>query len=98
MQYSLESHLSSHCTVTAALRPDILLVTEATKNITLVKLTVLWEDRMEEVQKKKKKKEKGPRMNNWSSSASSRAKCQDACPLKLDAEEDFWGILFKALS
>lgn len=46
---------------------------------------------------RKKKRKKKLHMNNWSSCASSRVRCQDACPLKLHAE-DFWGILYNALS
>ena len=72
--------------VTTTLRSDILLVSEAMKNIILFELTVQWEDRLEGAHERKQ----GPNMKNWSSTARSRAGKQGACPLRLDAE-DLWG-------
>lgn len=38
------------------LRPDIILVSEATKQLFLLELTVPWEERMEEAQERKREK------------------------------------------
>ena len=38
------------------LRPDILLVSESTKNIVIMELTVPWEDRLEEAHERKRTK------------------------------------------
>ncbi len=38
------------------LRPDILLVSEVTRNIVMLELTVLWEDHLEEAHERKKMK------------------------------------------
>ena len=38
------------------LRPDILLVSESTKNIIIMELTVPWEDRLEDANEKKRTK------------------------------------------
>lgn len=40
----------------STLRPDIILVSEATKQLILLELTVPWEERMEEAQERKREK------------------------------------------
>ncbi len=44
-----------HITKTS-LRPDIILVSEATKQLVLLELAVPWEERMEEAQERKREK------------------------------------------
>ena len=48
----------SHISVTT-LRPDIVLVSESTKQAVLVELTVLWEDHMDEAFERKLSKYAG---------------------------------------
>ena len=67
--------------VTTTLRPDILLVSEVTKNTVMLELTVQWEDRLEKAHERKKTS-----MKNWSSTATSRAGRQGVCPSRLSAE------------
>ena len=57
MTVDLERQLKipPHITQTR-LRPDIILVSEATKQLLLLELTVPWEERMEEAQKRKREK------------------------------------------
>ena len=57
MTVDLERQLKipSHITQTR-LRPDIILVSEATKQLLLLELTVPWEERMEEAQERKREK------------------------------------------
>lgn len=57
MSVDLERQLKipPHITKTS-LRPDIILVSEATKQLVLLELTVPWEERMEEVQERKREK------------------------------------------
>ncbi|GAA6088928.1 uncharacterized protein LOC109140547, partial [Tachysurus ichikawai] len=45
--------------VNTTLRPDIVLVSEATKNLVMLELTVPWEDRMEEAFERKRAKYEG---------------------------------------
>ena len=42
--------------VKTTLRPDIILVSEATKNVVMLELTVPWEERMEEAFERKREK------------------------------------------
>ncbi|KAK0146299.1 hypothetical protein N1851_014401 [Merluccius polli] len=57
MSVDLERQLKipPHITQTR-LRPDIILVSEATKQLVLLELTVPWEERMEEAQERKREK------------------------------------------
>jgi len=45
--------------VETTLRPDIVLLSEATKNLVMLELTVPWEDRMEEAFERKEEKYDG---------------------------------------
>lgn len=52
MSVDLERQLKFH--LTSGLRPDIILVSEATKHLVLLELTVPWEGRLEEAQDRKR--------------------------------------------
>ncbi len=53
--YNQQLKFPSHVVMTT-LRPDILLVSEVTRNIVMLELTVLWEDHLEEAHERKKMK------------------------------------------
>nr|BAC82600.1 reverse transcriptase [Danio rerio] len=70
MSVDLERQLKIPPHVTqSTLRPDIILVSEATRQLTLLELTVPWEERMEEAQERKRGKYQELveqcRMNGW---------------------------------
>ncbi|XP_038820652.1 arrestin-C-like [Salvelinus namaycush] len=48
-----------------SVRPDITLVSESTKTIIILELTVPWEDRLEEAYKKRRAKYKGLVIDRW---------------------------------
>lgn len=50
-QLKIPSHINQ-----SRLRPDIILVSEATKQLFMLELTVPWEERMEEAQERKREK------------------------------------------
>lgn len=57
MTVDLETQLKIARHITQSkLRTDIILVSEATKQLVLLELTVPWEDRMEEAQERKREK------------------------------------------
>ncbi len=57
MTVDLERQLKIPTHITQSkLRPDIILVSEATKQLILLELTVPWEERMEEAQERKREK------------------------------------------
>ncbi len=61
MTVDLERQLKIPTHITQSkLRPDIILVSEATKQLILLELTVPWEERMEEAQERK-----GEKIKNW---------------------------------
>lgn len=78
---------------TTTLRPDILLVSEATKNIVLLELTVPWEDRLEEAHERKMAKYeelvRDCRKQGW------KARCM---PIEVGCRGFAGQSLYKALS
>ncbi|XP_055006488.1 uncharacterized protein LOC129407905 [Boleophthalmus pectinirostris] len=70
--------------IISTLRPDVLLVSESTKNIVIMELTEPWEERLEEAPERKRSK-----YEQLTSTAELRPGRQNVCPSRL-AAEDLW--------
>lgn len=85
-------YVSLHIAMTT-LRPDILLVSEASKNIVMLELTVLWEDRLEEAHERKRNKYEELVINCRKQGL--KAKCM---PIKVACIGFVGQLLYKSLS
>ena len=65
LRVDIEKKLISPPTVETTQRPDVLLISESTKKMVVIELTVSWETRCQEAYERKIVKYKEPLMECW---------------------------------